>query len=221
MKTFTPVLLCVGMLALTCGTLAAEDAQRSPQLGIAQRSPVVREADAPPAGLKTIFTNLGSKTDAYDDGTGYYVAGTSSTAEPYQWIANPFTPAKNSTVKEIEIALVYDNSGTNAAEVALYSDASGLPGKALESWDVKNLPISGTCCKLVKVISKKGIKIKKGTQYWVVGKTDKKSATSTDLWDFVYNQAVGPIAFISAATSNKWTLYSAGSTQAFAVFGTE
>ena len=118
---------------------------------------------------------MGSKTDTYDDTDGYLVEGPTNPATgEYQWIADPFTPKKASTVTEIEIALVYLGSGTNNAEVAL-TDVKGLPGKALETWNVKNLPTSGTCCKLVTVKSKKGIKVKKGKQYWVVGMTDKAS----------------------------------------------
>jgi hypothetical protein len=221
MNTLKPTLLYIGVLALACGTLAAQDAQRAPQMSVTKASPVVREADPTPPGLKKIFSNLGSKTDTYDDTDGYLVEGPTNPATgEYQWIADPFTPKKASTVTEIEIALVYLGSGTNNAEVALYSDVKGLPGKALETWNVKNLPTSGTCCKLVTVKSKKGIKVKKGKQYWVVGMTDKASTTAYDAWDFVWNDAVGPIAFIGTATNGVWTSYTSGPTQAFAVLGT-
>jgi hypothetical protein len=220
MNTLKSTLLYTGILALACGSLAAEQA-RAPQMSVTKASPVVRKAEAPPAALKKIFSNLGSKTDAYDDTQGYLVEGpTNPTTGEYQWIADPFTPKKNSTVTEIQIALVYEGAGTNNAEVALYSDAAGLPGKALAHWNVKNLPASGTCCTLIKVTSKKGVKIKKGKQYWVVGMTDKASTTAYAAWDFVWNDAVGPIAFIGTATSGVWTSYTAGSTQAFAVYGT-
>jgi hypothetical protein len=221
MTTLKSTLLYVGTLALACGTLAAQDAQRAPQMSVTKGSPIVREANAAPAGLKKIFSNLGSKTDAYDDTNGYLVEGpTNPVTAAYQWIADPFTPKKNSTVKEIQIALVYEGSGTNTAEVAVYSDASGLPGKILAKWNVKNLPTAGTCCTLVTVKSKTGLKVKKGTQYWVVGQTDKASTTTYGAWEFVWNDAVGPIAFIGTATSNVWTAYTAGPAQAFAVYGT-
>jgi|HubBroStandDraft_6_1064221.scaffolds.fasta_scaffold177623_1 hypothetical protein len=221
MKTITLTLLCLGILALACGPLAAQDVKLSPQVAVHQRSLIVQDADAPPAGLVKLFSNLGPKGDTYDDTQGYLVEGpTNPVTGDYQWIADPFTPKKNSTVTEIEIALAYEGDGTNNAEVALYSDVKGLPGKALESWNVKNLPAADTCCKLVKVTSKKGIKIKKGKQYWVLGLTDKASTTAYDGWDFVYNDAVGPIAFIGTATNGVWTSYTAGPTQAFAVYGT-
>ncbi len=190
-------------------------------MSVAKVSAIVREADPPPAGLKRLFSNLGPKTNTYDDTNGLLVEGPNNPAtHQYQWVADPFIPKTNATVKEIEIALTYQGSGANRAVVALYSDRNGLPGKILEHWNVRNLPAVGECCKLVKVTSQKGVRIKGGTQYWVVGRTNQESKRGYNGWEFVWYFNIGPIAFISADTGNVWTLYSDGTENAFAVFGT-
>jgi hypothetical protein len=220
LKTLTPSLLCVCILVLVRGPLAAQDT-RFPQVSVGQTSSVVQEADAPPPGLRKLFSNLGPKLHAYDDVNGLLVEGPANpTTHQYQWVANPFTPNANATVKEIEIALTYQGSGSDKAVVALYSDVGGLPGKALASWNVSNLPVVGHCCKLVKVTSNQGVRVRKGIQYWVVGRTNKASTAAYDGWEFVSNFKIGPIAFISADSGNVWTLYSDGTENAFAVFGT-
>jgi hypothetical protein len=222
MTTLKSTLLYIGVFAIACGTLAAQDAQRSPQMSVNKASPIVHRGDAPPAGLTKIFSNLGSATDLYDSANGYLVEGPANpvTAQ-FQWIADPFTPNANFTVKQIGIALAYEGAGTNTAEVALYADHNGLPGKILGNWNVANLPTAGTCCTMVRAKSKRGVKIEKGKQYWVVGRTDKASTTTYAAWNHVWNDAVGPIAFIATATNNVWTAYGAGPTQAFAVYGTK
>jgi hypothetical protein len=203
----------------TCGTIAA---QHFPQVAINHSTSAVREADAPPAGYVKIFSNLGPKNDAYDPDNGYLVEGPNNPImTQYQWIAAPFTPKNDSVAKVIEIALVYQGAGTNAAAVAVYTTVKGLPGKILEMWNVKNLPAAGSCCTLVKVTSEKGIKLQKGTQYWVVGRTDKASSTSYDGWEDVWNDAMGPIAYIGNITNNKWTPSDDSPVVAFSVYGTD
>jgi hypothetical protein len=201
--------------------MAAQNSRALPQVSVGVPSPIVQGADPPTLGLKTLFSNLGPKLHAYDDVNGLLVEGrTNPTTHQYQWVGNPFVPKVNATVKEIEIALTYQGSGADKVVVALYSDTNGLPGKVLELWNVSDLPVVGHCCKLVKVTSKNGVRVEKGVQYWVVGRTNKKSIAAYDGWEFVSNFKIGPIAFISADSGNVWTLYSDGTENAFAVRGT-
>jgi hypothetical protein len=193
----TILALAVVLSLMSFGLSAAFGADRVPQSAATFTSGVVHAMPNTPAGLKTIFTNLGSKTDAYDASNGYFVSGLQNTDNGQQQdLALPFTPKKNSTVTEVELALQWYSYGYNGATVEIAADASGLPGKVLSKQDLKNFGTFGSgCCKLAVWKLKKGVKVKKGTQYWVVGTTDKKSVTSVNTWDYVYNDAAGTFAF--------------------------
>ena len=212
MKMLTRVLACIAILTIACGTLLAADAH--PERAITVGSGIVHPGHIE-AKLKTIYTNLGSSTDAYYSANGWLVAGSSSALGHIQWIGMSFSPTKKATATEIQIALLYDNSGTNAAEVVLAADSSGLPGKTLASWDVKNLPTFGTCCKLITVKSKKGVKLAAKTQYWVIGQTDSKSDTSYDTWNYTYNETTGGFAY---NVGSGWLAYDSD-LSAYGVFG--
>jgi hypothetical protein len=188
-------------------------------MAVAQRSSVVRLADAPPPGVAVLFSNLGTKSDAYDDAGGWLVEGPDNAITgASQAIANPYTPTTNATIQGIQIALGYDLSGTNAAAVAVFTDNGGLPGKPLKVWNVKNLPTFGTCCALVTVKDAAGIKLTAGTQYWIVAGTDAGSTTSYNVWAYTWNESQGPIAFVGTATNNVWTAYT-GDVNAYAIYG--
>jgi hypothetical protein len=102
-----------------------------------------------------------------------------------------FTPKANATATQIQIPVFYFNSGTNGFNLVLAADASSLPGKSLHSWDFKNLPTWGTCCKLVTAKYAKGVKLTKGKKYWVVAQTDSKSTDAVDAWAWTWNDSTG------------------------------
>jgi hypothetical protein len=191
MRTFTRALICIAILAIACGTMLAAD-HSAPRQVVVKSSGIVHPMVAPK--LTTIYSNLGNSTDTYYDGDGWLVCGSGSSEGESQWIGMSFTPKKAATATEVEIALEYDNSGTNAAEVAVATSSGGLPSKNLATWDVKNLPTIGTCCKLVTVKSKKGIKLSKA-EYYVLGLTDSKSENSLNGWMFTYNESTGDFAY--------------------------
>jgi hypothetical protein len=149
MKTLTRTLLYLTLLTLAYETLFAAD-ERLPDRAVTAASGDIQPDVANNAGVKTIFSNLGSKRDTYDATNGWSVNGPKCRActKAPQWIAMPFTPKADATVTQIQIAVGYDASGTDGFNVVLASDASGLPGKPLHSWDLKNLPTSGKCCNL-------------------------------------------------------------------------
>jgi hypothetical protein len=164
---------CVAIvLALACCAAYAQSAPKSihsaPSL-ISQNIP----APAPPAGTPPIFSNLGpTATNDYNDGNGIYVLGkTSSTGDPEQWVAVPFTATKASHATQIAAAIGVLNSGSNGAfTLGLYSDngANGV-GTLLASGNAKATAVFGTCCTLTKVkFAGAGIALTAKTQYWVV-----------------------------------------------------
>jgi len=214
MRMLTRTLACMAILMIACGTLLAAQHQ-APAVAMTKGSGVITPMQHD-AKLKTIFTNLGSKTAAYDSGNGWLVMGSANALYGYsQDIAMPFTPKKGATATEIKIALTYDASGTNGATVALYSDASGLPGKSMKSVNVKNLPTFGDCCTVVVAKLGKGVKLGK-KQYWVVGTTSAKTAATVDVWNYVYGDATGNFAF--QQSGGGWNAYDS-TLCAYGVFG--
>jgi hypothetical protein len=115
---------------------------------------------------------------------GYYITGLTNLLNvvPEYWQAVPFTPATNMTVKELEASVVWDE-GTNAVVMSLNNDSSGLPGKAIHTWSVKNLATIGTCCQLATAKSKAGIPVKAGTQYWLVVGTNSNDTNIFAAWE--------------------------------------
>jgi hypothetical protein len=103
---------------------------------------------------------------------------------PFQvWEAMAFTPKADATVTKIETSAGRQSSGTAGFELALYDDASGVPGKPIKSFHVSNLPPYGQCCAVSTANDKAGIPVKAGTQYWVVVRTTAKD-TNVYAWAF-------------------------------------
>ena len=181
--------------------------------------------------LKTIASNLSD----YPYGVffccyGYYVTGLTNVLQvvPEYWEAAPFTPSANMTIKEVEADVEWNQGeGTDAIVLSVYDDANGLPGKALESWYVKNLGHNGSCCTLAVGKSKSGIAVTQGTQYWVVASTNSKDATTFSTWDAnTTDMRLHPVAYYCDdskqgscnGNSSKWTA-SQAIVPGFAVLG--
>jgi hypothetical protein len=104
---------------------------------------------------------------------------------PFQtWAAVAFTPAANATVTKIETSAGRQGSGSAGFELGLWSDADGVPGKAIRSTHVAKLPAYGQCCDVSAVTYKTGVPVKAGTQYWVVVST---TADDTDVYAWAFN----------------------------------
>jgi hypothetical protein len=189
-------------------------AQTVPLMAVTRSSSLVRPLDAPPAGLVKLYSNLGSKTDAYDDNLGWIVWGPATGIQ--QWMAMPFTPKADATVKQIRIA-IGNEGGTNSVSLNFTADAGGIPGKVLYRWRVKNLFPWGGCCSL-DTARGAAIKVKKGTKYWIVGKTDSSNPDAMDVWAYSWNHAMGDISY---NLGKGWKPYPNQVVAAFAVFGTK
>lgn len=214
-------MLLVSLVLILCSA-AVLAADHKPLAAKTTASQHIRPATKTP-GLQTIFSNLGPSTDAYDSSNGYYVMGENNAAFGYsQDIAIPFVPAQDSTITKVKLALQYADSGTNAAVVGIYSDASGLPGTAINVHLLKNFSEFGSgCCALATWRLGHPVSVSAGTQYWVVGTTNKNSSDSLNTWDFVYNDA--PAAFAFQQEGGGWILITESEglpPSAVAVYGT-
>jgi hypothetical protein len=138
-----------------------------------------------------------------------------------------FTPSANHTVTKVEVAVGFVE-GTNGLVLGLYSDASGVPGKAIKTWALSSLPTFGSCCTVEARTDAAGISVTAGTQYWIVLKTNKKETTTwaafnvndTDQIDsqvtaFYCSQDVSG----SCSNNDKWTASQSTPGPAFAVLG--
>ena len=187
-KTLAASLLCLMALATAVSALAADHSNLIlTERGVIVKHPskVIVPGVQPDPRLTTIAGNLSD----YPYGVffccyGDYITGLTNLLNvvPEYWQAVPFTPTADMTVKELEASVVWDE-GTNAVVLSLNKDSSGLPGKAIHSWNVKNLAIIGSCCQLATGKSKTGIAVKKGTQYWVVVSTNANDSDIFAAWE--------------------------------------
>jgi hypothetical protein len=170
-----------GLIAVTfaSGMLFAQ----GPKVGHTTHTGPIVPAKQAPATLKTIYSNLGpTATDDYNDTTGYYVLGPdNSVGDSEQGIGQPFTPAANSHVTQLQAAIGYI-SGTSVVSLALYSDNAGVAGTQLAAGLSTKIPDFGACCQLVTVTIP-STAVKGGTQYWIVATSDDaKGPDFTGVW---------------------------------------
>src|SRR6202011_1366470 len=132
-----------------------------------------------------------------------------------QWVAMPFTPAFDAAVTQISVAVEHNTGSPNSFVLSLNEDVGGMePGAVIRSWLVKNAPKYGTCCALDVVKDSEGLKVKKGTQYWVVAKTNASQQETRMEWDLSPRGGEGNFAFNNG---QGWYGYTAF-TSAFAVY---
>jgi hypothetical protein len=141
-------------------------------------------------GDTIIFSNLGIP-NAYSPGTlaGWTVAGSSV---GFAESAMAFTSSGNFMLTQIDVALSYNNSGTNSAVLTLNSASGGLPGAVLMRWSLTNLPTYGTCCTLETVTPDSAVFLSAGEQYWLVATAGTNS--SFDVWDANSIGQIGPVS---------------------------
>jgi len=186
-KTLVASLLCFMVLATTVNTLAADQSN----LILGDREVIVKHPPkviTPPAPHDPSLTTIAGTLSDYPYGVffccyTYYITGLTNLLNvvPEYWQAVPFTPAANLTVKEVEASVVWAE-GTNAVVLSLNGDSNGLPGKAIHTWSVKNLAIIGSCCQLATGKSQTGIAVTKGTQYWLVVRTNSNDTNVFAAW---------------------------------------
>jgi hypothetical protein len=134
---------------------------------------------------------------------GYAVCGAGTCGERIR-IAAGFTPAAATRVSGIDIGLIAASIGgfPLTADVALYSDSGGVPGKRIDGQDVTAAETKPTtCCLTTHAKLKSKPKLKAGTQYWVVVTPDD---TSYLVWAFEDSDFVHPAWFATDGGSG-WT----------------
>jgi len=181
------VMTLIGVAALALGSKRDIVTSSDGRQAIATKAPSIitpRDVDSD-AALKTIAGNLST----YPFGTffccyGNTITGISSGLGFEVWLAIPFTPAADATVNKLETSVGFIEGDKNFV-LSLNNDASGVPGKAIKSFQVIAGNQFGSCCTLVTAHDAAGIPVKAGTQYWVVVSTnDKKHPTFFGAWAF-------------------------------------
>lgn len=139
--------------------------------------------DEPDRDRVIIFSNLGPKNQLFERNVALDVAGPDSGVQQ-QWLAMPFTPAFDAEITEIAVAVEHNTGAPNAFRLSFNADAGGLvPGKVLHTWKVTHAPKFGTCCVLDIVKSTRRLEVKKGTQYWVVARTNEEDEATRMEWN--------------------------------------
>jgi hypothetical protein len=213
------VLALAGIAALAAaghrGIVTSQDGRMS----IAKQGPShVTPWNEPSTDLTIIAGNLSK----YPNGVffccyGYTVSGPSSFLGSANWVAIPFTPTSNMTVKEVEVSVGWGGQGTNGVTVSVNLDANGLPGTALASLNATGLSDYGQCCQLVVAKSGTGLPVTQGTQYWVVVSTSISTQNTYDVWAF-NSTDMRSYPFASYSTADGWTK-SDGLLPGYAVLG--
>jgi hypothetical protein len=179
--------LFVCLLAVLNLTLVAQTGQNSRIVHTTERSTIHMPPQVVQAGLKTIYTNLGTKTNVYNDNAGEAILGP-ATGSTVFW-AMPFIPKSDSHVLQARVAVQYNGSGANQVNLSIHGDSGGVePGTLLAGpVTVTNLPEVGTCC-ILGVADFNQVAITGGTQYWVVADTPLTGTGSdfSGVWDFVF-----------------------------------
>ena len=160
------LLLCLVVLCKLTPLAQTGDGPRN--VSAAEQSATQAPRQEVPAGLKTIYSNLGTKTNLYTPG-GFVLSGPNSAAGAI-FTAMPFTPKSDAHVSQVQVAVLY-LSGANQINLNIYSDSGGVPGTLLAGpVTVTNVPTHGTCCTLA-IASFSPVAVAAGTQYWVVADT--------------------------------------------------
>jgi hypothetical protein len=129
--------------------------------------------------------------------------------------AMPFQSATGAAVSQIDIALGY-LSGTNGADVQLWTNSGNALGQLLGSWSLANLPALGNS-DLVTISGITGIDLAAGGSYYLwVGQAD----TSTVLGWYENNQGLSGFFLAGGGTAtNPYYLPDDGTFGAFDVIG--
>jgi hypothetical protein len=188
-KSIVTLMLCVAVLAFAAAAMASDDGivlSKDGKMTIntrpgAHSQPYVDNND----GLTTIFDNLGGH---YPDGVywcceGSTIWGPENTLESPPitfWSAVAFTPATSLSVTKVSVAVGFVNYGEKYTDilVSVANDNNGVPGTAIKTFKISNLPTFGTCCTVDTAKDSAGIPVTAGTQYWITVTTEKKS----DIW---------------------------------------
>jgi len=159
-------------------------------LFLAPPSRIIVPATPLPAGVITIYSNLGKGDQAYNAISGVGILGKDAGQPLPQWVGIAFTPTADHLVQGIQVGATYV-SGTNEVALLLDEDNNGIPGAKLHAWELSNLPVFGSCCILQTSKYKAGVPVKAGAQYWVVLRTMPQGTDTYGVWNDNYKGLQG------------------------------
>jgi hypothetical protein len=198
LSRISSLLLCVAMLMVALGTLAAQDREGviringgSMTIALHTNPQKIEQSAADPASLLTIYSDLGTGTNVYLPGIGWSVTGPLVAGGQVD-SATPFTPKRNFNLVLIKAAIL-SVSGTNGVRLSLNRDNNGAPGTAIKTWNLVNLPAFPGCCKLDLARLRATVKVNKGVQYWLVASTSKTMQDSSDSWNMNSRNIFGTV----------------------------
>jgi hypothetical protein len=113
----------------------------------------------------------------------------------------------------------FPSNGPNEVDVSLVSDAGGLPGSTIESWQLTDLPSTTFPSSLVTISSVLDPILLPGTQYWVVATA---GPDTYDVWTFTLaGSSFSPLAVDDTlnGVDSGWELNSSGRQGALAISG--
>ena len=197
-SSISSLLLCVALLMVAAGTLAAQDGQGiiringgSMTIALSRNPQKIEQSAEDSSSLVTIYSDLGTGTNVYLPNIGWSVTGPEVAGGKVD-SATPFAPKRNFNLVLIKVA-VLTASGTNGVTLSLNHDSSGAPGTAIKTWNLVNLPPFPGCCKLDLARLKKTVRVKKGVQYWLVASTDKATQDASDSWNMNSRSIFGTV----------------------------
>jgi len=162
-----------------------------------------------PAQADIIFSDFGPGYGFYT-GAGWLISGVNS-SWGLNTVAMDFTPGATYTLTQIDVAVGWD-SGTNGVTLSLNDSVSGLPGVALETWNLTGLLRDGVAIDTVTPLTR--INLVAGTQYWIVA-----AGLSDTMAGWSWND-IGETGNLAADLgSSGWRSYSGMRQGAFDVLG--
>ena len=206
----TVTILAVGTCSIT--------ASQAGNANYAAATPVTRSFTVSAAGAgepAILYDNLGSGNSLYATNS-FYLVNSATGGWPGAGLlehAFAFTPAVNADFTELDIAIGLV-TGNGSMTVDLMSDANGLPGNVLESWNDTGLPGSNSCCTMQVLLGNGTIPLVVGTTYWVAVLPD---ANTWGWWDPTTTGVNGLHTFNSGSG---WSTAATATAGAFEVQGT-
>jgi hypothetical protein len=197
-SSISSLLLCVALLAVAPGTLAAQDGEGiiringgSITLALPPNPQKIEQSAEDSSSLITIYSDLGTGANVYLPNIGWSVTGPEVAGGKVD-SATLFTPKRNFNLVLIKVAIL-TAGGTNGVTLSVNDDSSGAPGTAIRMWNLVNLPPFPGCCKLDLARLKKTVRVKKGVQYWLVASTDKATQDASDSWNMNSRSIFGTV----------------------------
>ncbi len=208
-------LLILCSLTLLAQTVAGPRAAQTTENSASQAPP---QEDTKVA-LKKIYSNLGKAGDLYYANAHSWLLSGPTAARGAAFIAMPFTPKSDSTVEQVQVAVLYSSGANNQVNLSIYGDTGGAPGTLLAGpVTVANLATAGTCCTLA-VANFTPVTVTAGTQYWVVADTPL-TGTGSD-FSGVWNHVAKAMPFaVNRGTGIGWKPDNADNLPAGKVLGT-